>query len=115
LMAAELGSPNALADFNEVHTRAGLPAVSTIDEAAIMHERRLEFAGEGIRYWDLLRQGINKAASTIVANTSMSYLDDGTPSPTISASNITLTGGFQQIPQTEIDLSGGLLKQNPGW
>lgn len=115
LMAAELGSPNALADFNEVHTRAGLPAVSSIDEAAIMHERRLEFAGEGIRYWDLLRQGINTAASTIVANTSMSYLDDGTGSPTISAQNIKLTGGFQQIPEDEITLSGGVLKQNPGW
>ncbi len=115
LMAAELGSPNALKYFNEVHTRAGLPAVSSIDEAAIMKERRLEFAGEGIRYWDLLRQGIQKAANTIVANTSMSYLDDGTGSPTISASNITKTGGFMQIPNDEITLSGGTLKQNPGW
>jgi hypothetical protein len=115
LMAAELGSPNALTYFNEVHTRAGLPAVSSIDEAAIMNERRLEFAGEGIRYWDLLRQGIQKAANTIVANTSMSYLQDGTGSPSISAANIIATGGFMQIPETEITLSGGVLKQNPGW
>ncbi|HKI46872.1 MAG TPA: RagB/SusD family nutrient uptake outer membrane protein [Balneolales bacterium] len=115
LMAAELGSPNAVQYFNEVHTRAGLASVSSVDEAAIMNERRLEFAGEGIRYWDLLRQGIQKAAQTIVANTSMSYLEDGTASPSISASNIIATGGFMQIPNNEITLSGGVLKQNPGW
>ena len=115
LMAAELGSPNALKYFNEVHTRAGLAPVSSIDEAAIMKERRLEFAGEGIRYWDLLRQGIHKAAQTIVANTSMSYLDDGTSSPSINTSNIISTGGFMQIPNDEITLSGGMLKQNDGW
>ncbi len=115
LMAAELGSPNAVQYFNEVHTRAGLAAVSSIDEAAIMKERRLEFAGEGIRYWDLLRQGIQKAAQTIVANTTMSYLNDGTASPSISTQNIISTGGFMQIPNNEITLSGGVLKQNPGW
>ncbi len=115
LMAAELGSTNAVQYFNEVHTRAGLAAVSSIDEAAIMKERRLEFAGEGIRYWDLLRQGIQKAAQTIVANTTMSYLNDGTASPSISTQNIISTGGFMQIPNNEITLSGGVLKQNPGW
>ncbi|MDR1098760.1 MAG: hypothetical protein LBL57_11575 [Tannerella sp.] len=25
------------------------------------------------------------------------------------------TGGFLEIPKTEIDLSEGVLKQNPGW
>jgi hypothetical protein len=28
---------------------------------------------------------------------------------------VTDTGGFLQIPQTQIDLSGGVLKQNAGW
>ena len=28
---------------------------------------------------------------------------------------VTDTGGFLQIPQTQIDLSNGVLKQNPGW
>jgi hypothetical protein len=115
LMAAELGSPNALKYFNQVHTRAGLPAVTSISTAAILAERRLEFVGEGIRYWDLLRQGINTAAATIVANTTASYLNDGTASPAISAANIILTRGFQEIPATEITLSGGVLVQNPGW
>jgi hypothetical protein len=115
LMAAELGSPNALSYFNQVHTRAGLSAVTSISNAAILAERRLEFVGEGIRYWDLLRQGINTAAATIVANTTASYLTDGTASPSISAANIITTRGFQQIPLNQITLSGGVLVQNAGW
>ena len=60
LMAAELGSPNAVSYFNQVHQRAdptATPATS-VSKADILAERRLEFAGEGIRYWDLLRQGV---------------------------------------------------------
>jgi hypothetical protein len=119
LMAAELelatNPGQALIDFNAVHTRAGLTAAASITQADIMNERRLEFVGEGIRYWDLLRQGINTAASTIVANTTSSYLSDGTSSPSISAANIIATRGFQQIPGNQITLSGGVLKQNAGW
>lgn len=115
LMAAELGSPNALSYFNQVHTRAGLTAVASITADDILKERRLEFAGEGIRYWDLLRQGLSKAAAAIVANTTTSYLQDGTSTPTLSVSNITTTRGFQQIPNDQITLSGGVLKQNAGW
>ncbi|MBB3188486.1 RagB/SusD family nutrient uptake outer membrane protein [Microbacter margulisiae] len=119
LMAAELelgtNSGQALIDFNRVHTRAGLTAATSITLADIMNERRLEFAGEGIRYWDLLRQGIQTAATTIVANTTASYLSDGTSSPAITVANIEATRGFQQIPENQITLSGGVLKQNAGW
>jgi starch-binding outer membrane protein, SusD/RagB family len=117
LMAAELGSTNAASYYNLVHQRA-IPtatAVSSVTTADILAERRLEFVGEGIRYWDLLRQGLSTAAATIVANTTTSYLEDGTAAPALSASNITLTRGFQQIPNSEITLSGGVLKQNAGW
>jgi hypothetical protein len=119
LMAAELelgtNPGQALVDYNAVHVRAGLIAATSITQADIMNERRLEFVGEGIRYWDLLRQGINTAATTIVANTTLSYLNDGTSSPTISTANIIATRGFQQIPENQITLSGGVLKQNAGW
>jgi hypothetical protein len=76
LMAAELGSPNAVKYFNQVHQRADPSAspATTVSKADILAERRLEFVGEGIRYWDLLRQGIAVAASTIAANTTVSYL-----------------------------------------
>ncbi|MND52627.1 SusD family protein [compost metagenome] len=79
-----------------------------------MNERRLEFAGEGIRYWDLLRQGISTAASTIAEATTV--LNGGVVTPkTISAGNIQATKGLQQIPYTQITLASGVLKQNTGW
>jgi hypothetical protein len=120
LMAAELGSSNAVSYFNQVHQRADsttTPATS-ITKADILAERRLEFAGEGIRYWDLLRQGSDVAASTIAANTSVSYFQDNTANPPDAAkleANIKATRGFQQIPNDQITLSSGVLVQNAGW
>jgi hypothetical protein len=120
LMAAELGSPNAVSYFNQVHQRAdptATPATS-VSKADILAERRLEFVGEGIRYWDLLRQGVSVAASTIAANTSVSIFNDGTANPPSASklqANIIATHGFQQIPNDQITLSSGVLKQNAGW
>ena len=74
--------------------------------------------GEGIRYWDLLRQGISVAAATIAANTTVSIFSDGTANPPSASklqANITATRGFQQIPNDQITLSSGVLKQNAGW
>ena len=79
-----------------------------------MNERRLEFAAEGIRYWDLLRQGVSVAATAIAENTTVQ--NGGIPAKkVISASKITETKGLQQIPQNQINLSNGVLKQNQGW
>ena len=120
LMAAELGSPNAVSYFNQVHQRANPndPAVVSVSKEDILAERRLEFVGEGIRYYDLLRQGIAAAASTIAANTTVSLINDNTATPPTAAqlqANITATRGFQQIPNDQITLSSGVLKQNAGW
>jgi len=120
LMAAELGSPNAVTYFNQVHQRAIASAapVTSVSKADILAERRLEFVGEGIRYWDLLRQGISTAASTIAANTTLSLINDGTgtqPSAATLQAHIAATRGFQQIPSDQITLSDGVLKQNAGW
>ena len=119
LMAAELGSPNAVSYYNQVLERADSSATpaTAVNEDMIMAQRRLEFVGEGIRYWDLLRQGIDKAAKTIAENTSVSYLDDGGTPPSASQleANIKATNGFQQIPNDQITLSSGTLKQNAGW
>lgn len=113
LMAAELGSTNAQAYFDEVRTRAGLSSKpATVPN--ILAERRFEFAFEGIRYWDLLRQGLSVAAQTIATDTPV--INGGTSATkTIKSENITLTRGFQQIPNSQITLSGGVLKQNAGW
>jgi hypothetical protein len=114
LMAAELGSPNAQSYFDQVRERAGL-ASETVSKENIMKERAAEFAFEGIRYWDLLRQGVSYAAKVIAAS-SGSVLSGGTADEvSIKAENIEATKGLSQIPYNQITLSNGVLKQNAGW
>lgn len=116
LMAAELGSANAQTYFNEVRQRAYKGAFTplAVNQDNIMKERRLEFAFEGIRYYDLLRQGINKAAQEIAETTTV--LNGGkSAEKKILAGNVIATKGLQQIPYTQINLSNGVLKQNAGW
>ncbi|REG96426.1 RagB/SusD family nutrient uptake outer membrane protein [Flavobacterium aquicola] len=116
LMAAELGSGNAQSYFDQVRQRAYKASFVTlpVNQTNILKERHLEFALEGIRYYDLLRQGIGVASSTIAETTTL--LSGGVAgTKTISAAKIQATQGLQQIPNTQITLSGGVLKQNAGW
>lgn len=116
LMAAELGSANAQGYFDTVRQRAYGENFSplAVTPTRIMQERRLEFALEGIRYWDLLRQGVNHAANAIAVNTTV--LNGGQEvSKEISASKVNETQGLQQIPYNQINLSNGVLVQNMGW
>ncbi len=116
LMAAELGSPNAQTYFDDVRKRAwGANFVqTTVNQANIMNERRLEFAGEGIRYYDLLRQGVSTAANAIGESV---VLQNGGANVTknILPSKINETKGLVQIPNSQITLSNNVLKQNAGW
>lgn len=113
LMASELGSANAQNYFDRVLTRAGLTSIPCTP-ANIMEERRLEFAFEGIRYWDLLRQGVNVAAAALAENTKVK--NGGVEvTKVVDASKFKATNGLSQIPKTQITLSNGVLKQNPGW
>ena len=126
LMAAELGSSNAQAYLNQVHNRAYATenadgSINTPNNSVavtkdnIMEERRLEFAFEGIRYWDLLRQGVDVAARAIVASGEKVLNGGNEATVTFKADNIVSKRGFQQIPLTQIQLSNGVLKQNAGW
>lgn len=115
LMAAELGSPNAVAYFNKVHQRAGLPAVATVSLSDIQTERKFEFAFEGIRYWDLLRSGLDNAANVIAATAQTVKSGGVAENVTYNVTKIKATKGFMQIPNTQITLSNGTLKQNQGW
>jgi len=45
----------ALNAFNQVRERAGLEPLEMIDSEIVLHERRVEFAFEGQRWFDLLR------------------------------------------------------------
>lgn len=123
LMAAELGSPKAQDYFDQVRKRAYRQDDGTLNgnytqlsatKDNIMKERRLEFAFEGIRYYDLLRQGIDVAANTIATQQSVlsGGLDDVV---SIKAENIRAKNGLCQIPNNQITLSNNVLKQNPGW
>ena len=100
-----------------VRERAGLKDATTADVTTIMNERKCEFAFEGIRYWDLLRQGISIAANIIATQSSGVIVTSGGKKETesISASNITAKNGLMPIPNTQITLSNNVLKQNDGW
>lgn len=54
--AFELGKiPEALAAINQIRSRAGIAPLTSITRDKIHHERRIELAFEGHRYWDLRR------------------------------------------------------------
>lgn len=114
LMAAELESVNAQSYFDEVRARAGL-IPKAVSKANIMQERFYEFAFEGLRYWDLLRQGVETAAGVIAEN-GVDVLSGNSPDKvSIEAANIIAKRGLSQIPQTQINYSNNVLKQNEGW
>lgn len=113
LMAAELGSPNAQSYLDDVRARVGLSSVPATQEN-IMKERRLELALEGLRYFDLIRQGLSVAAQALNQQDERGPLY--TEDQVIYEVNFDeATRGFLPIPQPEIDLSGGLFQQNQGY
>ncbi|WP_346696885.1 RagB/SusD family nutrient uptake outer membrane protein [Barnesiella viscericola] len=114
LMAAELGAPNAQQYLDRVRSRAGLGSVPATLEN-IKAERRFELAFEGIRYYDLLRW---HDEDQITANQTGIVTYNRRGMANAETTNIAFrpeTGGFLPIPQTQIDLSGGVLTQNAGW
>ncbi len=116
LMAAELGSPNALGYVNQVRTRAGLDAATSVDKDVIYQERNYEFAFEGIRYWDLLRYDNSLQYASDKLSLSEKVLTGGIEDQKVIQGTIfKTTRGLSQIPGNQITLSGGVLTQNPGW
>jgi hypothetical protein len=99
--------------FNRVRLRAfgasHTPPVLTADEAGldiIFTERRLELTGEGHRYWDVLRRGMDYAA--------VELSDESSEYPFYIQFN-TQTKGLLPIPQQEIQLTNFTLQQNEGY
>jgi hypothetical protein len=83
---------------------------------AIKRERRLELGLEGFRFFDLVRWG--DAAATIgTVTTPGTYLgDEVLRRPYLSDAKFTPgRDEYFPIPQAEINLSGGVYKQNPGY
>jgi hypothetical protein len=112
LIAAEAAlatgdNPTALAYVNKVRERArmcgntGFPkALTTISLADIVHERRLEFACEGQRFYDIVRWNI---AFDLLNKPTFSAFADRVYKRGLNEYNL--------LPQREIDLSEGNLKQ----
>lgn len=103
----ELGNTSAaLASLEKVRARARagnnaiLPQVVTTDKTqlrnAIWHERRVELAMEFDRYFDVIRQG---RAATVF----------GPKGWTANKNEV------WPVPQNEIDVSAGVITQNPGY
>jgi hypothetical protein len=108
--AAESGqTEEALAKLEMVRARARgtnnaiLPPVTTTDRDALIdtirHERRVEMAMEHDRFFDLVRWGIAQQTLNAAGKTNFSDSRDV----------------LLPIPQTQIDLSKGVLTQNPGY
>ncbi|MDE6375496.1 MAG: RagB/SusD family nutrient uptake outer membrane protein [Alistipes sp.] len=99
--------------MNDVRARAGMPALAYSKEN-ILDERHREFMGEGIRYWDLLRQGVDYAAQEIAGTWTVKSgnVDDQI---VISAENIVSKRGLCRIPESQIVASNKVYTQNPGW
>lgn len=113
LMAAELGSANAQRYLDRVRARVGLASVPATREN-ILRERRLELSLEGVRLFDVLRLGINRATEefTVSGVRGPRYVGDQV------IFNVTFrpqTRGFLPIPQTELDLMAGNWEQNAGY
>lgn len=113
LMAAELGSGNAQQYLDRVRSRVGLESVPATKEN-ILRERRLELSLEGIRYFDVLRQGQAYANQelTVIGVRGPKYVDEQI---VFDVTYNSATKGFLPIPQNEMDLSGGVFIQNAGY
>lgn len=90
----------ALAAFNAVHTRAQLTPVANLTKDILLHERKVEFAFEGDYWFDIQRQGFDKAKAMIALQERGSLNDDGT----VTSLKVTLTDAkqlFLPVPQSE--------------
>jgi hypothetical protein len=106
--------------MNLVRKRAGLDPVAYSD-VNLRNERRWELSCEGIRWNDIRRWHI---AETVLAEQDnqpcyFKGLNDQNTTTNNGGGYVVrykaTNGGFRKIPESEIALSSGVLKQNAGW
>jgi hypothetical protein len=100
----------ALQAINKVRQRAGVPALITVNQQAIEHERNVELSFENNRLWDVRRwkKGVSYFSNRIDITDAGVYtvkkLEDRV---------FTTKMEWYPIPQAEISKTGWT--QNPGW
>lgn len=118
LMQAELTKDAKY--LNMVRERSHLAPVPYTEEN-LRNERRYELAFEFQRWFDLLRwsgPSLQLAAEALQKQCGVDIINESvlTTMPHYDfAARLQATQGYWPIPQTEIDISGGVLEQNPGW
>lgn len=117
LMHSELtGTADGL---NQVHRRSNPGTSVEYSIENLRKERAIEFAFEGIHYWDLMRyekDGAYAGRAIAEAQNGAKVINGGVESTVkFDVTNFTAKKGLMQIPNTQITRSGGLLTQNSGW
>jgi hypothetical protein len=104
--------------MNRVRGRVNLGTVA-YSLQALQEERRHELAFEGVRWNDMRRWGADYAKAALEEQAGVQIGVSGNPITNVQAGSYSArydkTRGFFPIPETEIMLSEGLYKQNPGW
>lgn len=101
---------NADKEINMIRNRAGLPSINGTTMEDLKRERRCELAGEFANtYFDLVRWGDAK----VVCSKPLHGADghEVWPARNFDPSYMNVW----PVPQSEIDNSGGMIKQNAGW
>ena len=102
------------AEINAVRDRVDLPPVSGADMQDLIHERRVELAGENQRHQDLMRW--DKAGIVdIVAIYARDDLHPQNPGLKPPRTFVRPKHYYFAIPQNEIDISNGVLDQSTAW
>ncbi len=105
--------------MNRVRARADLLPVAGYTLDALKAERRYELAFEGERYYDLLRwagkSNLTQVEAILESKNGVPTYNNGVWGVKKGVDFRPVTGGFAQIPNREIQLSEGVLVQNPGW
>lgn len=105
--------------LNQVHRRTYPGETLAYSIENIRNERAIEFAFEGLHYWDLMRyekDGAYAGRAIAAAQDGAPVLNGGMEATTrFDVNNFTAKKGLMQIPNTQITLSGGVLTQNEGW
>lgn len=117
LMHSELtGTADGL---NQVHRRSNPGESVAYSIENIRKERAIEFAFEGIHFWDLMRyekDGAYAGRAIKAAQNGAKVITGGNETTVkFDIDNFTAKKGLMQIPNTQITLSGGVLTQNAGW